>query len=114
MDRAMATVGDAAMKRPTAARGRIDRIEVENFKSYKGKHQIGPFKSFTSVVGPNGSGKSKLMDAISFVLGARRAPVRGPTFKDLIYTVDLADASKYRRSARETSGDEQENERENL
>lgn len=114
MDRAMATVGDAAMKRPTAARGRIDRIEVENFKSYKGKHQIGPFKSFTSVVGPNGSGKSNLMDAISFVLGVRSAQLRGTTFKDLIYTVDLADASENRRSARVTLAYEPENEREIL
>ena len=45
------------------------RIELENFKSYKGKQVIGPFKKFTSIVGPNGSGKSNLMDAISFVLG---------------------------------------------
>lgn len=55
--------------------GRIDRIEVENFKSYAG-HQvsfvklcgillltlcfkiIGPFKHFTAVVGPNGAGMS--------------------------------------------------------
>jgi len=45
-----------------------DRLEVENFKSYKGHQQIGPFKNFTAIVGPNGSGKSNLMDAISFVL----------------------------------------------
>lgn len=32
-------------------------IEVENFKSYRGKFTIGPLKSFTAVVGPNGSGK---------------------------------------------------------
>lgn len=92
----------AARHRVTAARGRISRIEVENFKSYKGQHVIGPFKTFTSVIGPNGSGKSNLMDAISFVLGVRSAQLRGTTFKDLIYTVDLADASENRRSARVT------------
>ena len=27
------------------------RLETENFKSYKGAHTIGPFKSFTSVIG---------------------------------------------------------------
>jgi len=32
-------------------------IEVENFKSYKGKLTIGPLKPFTAVIGPNGSGK---------------------------------------------------------
>jgi structural maintenance of chromosome 1 len=87
---------------PVAARGRIDRIEVENFKSYKGRHVIGPFKEFTSVIGPNGSGKSNLMDAISFVLGVRSAQLRGTTFKDLIYTSDLSEVGDVRRSARVT------------
>ncbi|KAJ5071051.1 intein-containing structural maintenance of chromosomes smc family member precursor [Anaeramoeba ignava] len=35
----------------------IERLEIENFKSYKGKHVIGPFKKFTAIIGPNGSGK---------------------------------------------------------
>ncbi|CAO3676417.1 unnamed protein product [Rhizopus stolonifer] len=48
--------------------GKLIRIEVENFKSYKGAQVIGPFHQFTSVIGPNGSGKFNLMDAISFVL----------------------------------------------
>ena len=42
------------------------------------------------------------MDAISFVLGVRSAQLRGTTFKDLIDTVDLADASENRRSGRVT------------
>ena len=33
---------------------RIDRIVVQDFKSYKGRQIIGPFKSFTAVIGPNG------------------------------------------------------------
>lgn len=37
--------------------GKLIRIEVENFKSYKGQQTIGPFHQFTSVIGPNGSGK---------------------------------------------------------
>jgi structural maintenance of chromosome 1 len=49
--------------------GYLKYIELENFKSYKGNIDIGPFKPFTSIIGPNGSGKSNLMDAISFVLG---------------------------------------------
>lgn len=36
--------------------GKLIRIEVENFKSYKGSQTIGPFHQFTSVIGPNGSG----------------------------------------------------------
>jgi hypothetical protein len=36
----------------------IARLVLENFKSYAGRKEIGPFhKSFSSVVGPNGSGK---------------------------------------------------------
>jgi predicted ATPase len=36
----------------------IESIEVENFKSYRGKQVIGPFiRPFTAVIGPNGAGK---------------------------------------------------------
>lgn len=35
----------------------LKHIEVDNFKSYKGKLIIGPLKPFTAVVGPNGSGR---------------------------------------------------------
>lgn len=35
---------------------RLFSLEVENFKSYKGKHVIGPFANFTAIIGPNGSG----------------------------------------------------------
>lgn len=35
----------------------LQYIEVDNFKSYKGKFSIGPLKKFTAVIGPNGSGK---------------------------------------------------------
>ena len=51
--------------------GYISRLEVENFKSYKGKHVIGPFSRFTAVVGPNGSGKSNIMDAIRYGVYSR-------------------------------------------
>lgn len=34
----------------------LHRIEVENFKSYKGEITIGPLKTFNAVIGPNGSG----------------------------------------------------------
>ena len=35
----------------------LARLQVENFKSYKGKQTIGPFSKFTAVIGPNGAGK---------------------------------------------------------
>lgn len=65
--------------------GYLQRLELENFKSYKGKHTIGPFKRFTAIIGPNGCGKSNLMDAISFVFGERTQSLRVRTVKDLIH-----------------------------
>ncbi|TFY68970.1 hypothetical protein EVJ58_g695 [Rhodofomes roseus] len=61
------------------------RIEVSDFKSYRGHQTIGPFTNFTSVIGPNGAGKSNLMDAISFVLGVKSAQLRSSQLKDLVY-----------------------------
>jgi len=36
--------------------GRLKYIELDNFKSYKGKQTIGPFKQFSAIIGPNGTG----------------------------------------------------------
>lgn len=41
---------------------RLKHIEVENFKSYRGRMIIGPFKSFNAVIGPNGSGNVNILD----------------------------------------------------
>ncbi|CAL5000438.1 unnamed protein product [Urochloa decumbens] len=79
--------------------GRIHRLEVENFKSYKGTQTIGPFFDFTAIIGPNGAGKSNLMDAISFVLGVRSAHLRGAQLKDLIYALDDRDKEAKGRRA---------------
>ncbi|CAI9721520.1 maintenance of chromosomes 1A-like [Octopus vulgaris] len=65
--------------------GYLRYIEVENFKSYRGKQLIGPFKKFTAIIGPNGSGKSNLMDAISFVLGEKTSNLRVKKLSDLIH-----------------------------
>ncbi|KAG9064846.1 Structural maintenance of chromosomes protein 1 [Linnemannia hyalina] len=65
--------------------GRLHRIELENFKSYKGHQTIGPFLDFTCVIGPNGAGKSNLMDAISFVLGVKSSQLRSSQLRELIY-----------------------------
>ena len=62
---------------PIGSVGRLHSIEIEDFKSYKGKHVVGPFPNFTAVIGPNGSGKSNLMDAISFVCGVKTSHLRG-------------------------------------
>ncbi|DBA77355.1 TPA: hypothetical protein ACH3X2_000872 [Trebouxia sp. C0005] len=75
--------------------GRVVRLEVENFKSYRGFQNIGPFKNFTAVVGPNGSGKSNLMDAISFVLGVKTAQLRG-SLKELLYSNSAGNSAEDR------------------
>uniref|UniRef100_A0A1D2AFX7 Structural maintenance of chromosomes protein n=1 Tax=Auxenochlorella protothecoides TaxID=3075 RepID=A0A1D2AFX7_AUXPR len=64
--------------------GRVVRLEVQDFKSYRGTTVIGPFHDFTTIIGPNGSGKSNVMDAISFVLGVRTAHLRG-SLSELLY-----------------------------
>ncbi|KAJ3371551.1 Structural maintenance of chromosomes protein 1 [Allomyces arbusculus] len=65
--------------------GRLVQLEVNNFKSYRGHHVIGPFKQLTAVIGPNGAGKSNIMDAVSFVLGIQSAQLRSTHLRDLIY-----------------------------
>ena len=72
--------------------GRLERLELENFKSYSGKHIIGPFAYFTAVIGPNGSGKSNMMDAISFVLGIQSRHLRSTQLKELIFRKDAHSA----------------------
>lgn len=41
----------------SAVMGFLKLIEIENFKSYKGRQIIGPFQRFTAIIGPNGSGE---------------------------------------------------------
>lgn len=67
----------------------LKNIEVENFKSYKGKLVIGPLKSFMAVIGPNGSGKSNFMDAISFVMGEKTSSLRVKRFSELIHGASI-------------------------
>ncbi|KAF5272683.1 hypothetical protein FQA39_LY07710 [Lamprigera yunnana] len=64
---------------------RLKHIEVENFKSYRGRRVIGPLQPFNAVIGPNGSGKSNFMDAISFVMGERTQSLRVRRLSDLIH-----------------------------
>src|SRR5689334_789724 len=67
---------------------RILQVEVNNFKSYKGKHVLGPFSSFTAIIGPNGSGKSNVMDAVSFVLGVHSRKLRSANLLELVHRAD--------------------------
>lgn len=87
-------------KRRRHALGRIERLIVENFKSYGGLHEIGPFDKFTCIIGPNGSGKSNIMDAISFCLGIRAKHLRGERLKDLVYRREEEEVGSNSRSAK--------------
>ncbi|KYF46096.1 RecF/RecN/SMC N terminal domain-containing protein [Toxoplasma gondii ARI] len=64
----------------------IERVVLENFKSYGKKKTIGPFhKRFTAIVGPNGSGKSNVIDAMLFVFGRRAQQIRLKNVVELIH-----------------------------
>lgn len=67
----------------------IQKLVLENFKSYAGVQEIGPFhKSFTAVVGPNGSGKSNVLDALLFAFGKRASKIRLNKTSELIHNSD--------------------------
>ncbi|CEG49917.1 structural maintenance of chromosomes protein [Plasmopara halstedii] len=64
----------------------ITKMQLENFKSYAGKVEIGPFhKCFSAVVGPNGSGKSNVIDALLFVFGKRASKLRLKKVSELVH-----------------------------
>ncbi len=64
----------------------ITKMVLENFKSYAGVQEIGPFhKRFSSIVGPNGSGKSNVIDAMLFVFGKRAKQLRLNKVSELIH-----------------------------
>uniref|UniRef100_A0A671LYU1 Structural maintenance of chromosomes protein n=1 Tax=Sinocyclocheilus anshuiensis TaxID=1608454 RepID=A0A671LYU1_9TELE len=65
--------------------GFLKQLDVENFKSWRGKQTIGPFKRFNCIIGTNGSGKSNVMDALGFVMGERAVNLRVKHTRDLIH-----------------------------
>eukprot|EP00529_Nitzschia_sp_RCC80_P007618 CAMPEP_0113519648 /NCGR_PEP_ID=MMETSP0014_2-20120614/43643_1 /TAXON_ID=2857 /ORGANISM="Nitzschia sp." /LENGTH=1376 /DNA_ID=CAMNT_0000417403 /DNA_START=114 /DNA_END=4244 /DNA_ORIENTATION=- /assembly_acc=CAM_ASM_000159 len=78
----------------------ITKMVLENFKSYAGVKEIGPFhKCFSAVVGPNGSGKSNVIDAMLFVFGKRAKKLRLNKVSELIHKSDAVrdDPPEYAR-----------------
>lgn len=71
----------------------MSRMVLENFKSYAGVKDIGPFHNcFTAVVGPNGSGKSNVIDALLFVFGFKAKQMRQGRLSGLIHaSIDYPD-----------------------
>ncbi|EST05106.1 RecF/RecN/SMC, N-terminal [Kalmanozyma brasiliensis GHG001] len=81
----------ATPAKPAAPAGPLKRLVIHkmvlnDFKSYAGRQEIGPFhKSFSSVVGPNGSGKSNVIDSLLFVFGWRATKMRQGKLSELIH-----------------------------
>ncbi|XP_053318684.1 structural maintenance of chromosomes protein 1B [Spea bombifrons] len=69
--------------------GYLKQLVLEDFKSWRGRQLIGPFKRFNCVIGPNGSGKSNLMDALSFVMGEKTSNLRVKSVKELIHGANI-------------------------
>lgn len=64
----------------------LTHLVLNNFKSYAGRQEVGPFHaSFSSVVGPNGSGKSNVIDSLLFVFGFRASKMRQGKISNLIH-----------------------------
>jgi structural maintenance of chromosome 1 len=87
----------------------IVRLEVENFKSYRDRQVIGPFKNFQGVIGPNGGGfykilnlislgKSNVMDAIAFVLGLKVGRLKSAKLDTLMYSTPGTETSAKSKS----------------
>ncbi|KAI9594810.1 hypothetical protein BDF19DRAFT_96626 [Syncephalis fuscata] len=78
---------DSVPKEESYRRLIITKLVADNFKSYAGIQEIGPFhKSFSAVVGPNGSGKSNVIDSLLFVFGYRASKMRQGKLSDLIHS----------------------------
>ncbi|XP_073327965.1 structural maintenance of chromosomes protein 1B [Pagrus major] len=90
--------------------GYLKQIEVENFKSWRGKQVIGPFMRFNCIIGTNGSGKSNVMDALSFAMGERTASLRVGHLRDLVHGAHIGRpvSDTARVSMRYCDDDEQE------
>src|SRR5438105_2246314 len=65
---------------------KLEKLEINGFKSFYDPAQLAFPAAMTAVVGPNGCGKSNICDAIIWVLGENRAAhIRGETMDDVIF-----------------------------
>lgn len=65
---------------------RVNRLEVQGFKSFKDKTVIHFDHNITGIVGPNGCGKSNIVDAFFWVMGEQsHKHIRASGSEDLIF-----------------------------
>ncbi len=65
---------------------RLEKIEINGFKSFADKTEILLDGDITGIVGPNGSGKSNIVDAVRWVLGEQNSKnLRGAKMEDVIF-----------------------------
>ncbi|MBM4283431.1 MAG: chromosome segregation protein SMC, partial [Deltaproteobacteria bacterium] len=65
---------------------KIQRLDIQGFKSFADRTSIRFGEGITGVVGPNGCGKSNIVDAIRWAMGEQSARMlRGGSMQDVIF-----------------------------